>query len=250
MTTLPPSRMRVEATRAEAAALEGLCGVRFRSEDVPALLDPRGLRFQRLEWLGDSVLDALIAQHQHSRPACCAGLAGGELASDEALARRARSLRLALVLDWTPSPARSADVLEALVGAAALLGLAEAAAVASKLVHPGLTCEAVGPDLVPDGGCAGLRADARLGAAVLEATAAVLLLGEAPDSDEGQLSTTRARQLSAAHLVPRGRRRGLVGTCLSDPMHLLDHMQAAIGRASASGGLAAGMDAGRELLRG
>lgn len=31
------------------------------------------LRFQRLEWMGDSILDALLAQHRRTQPVCCSG---------------------------------------------------------------------------------------------------------------------------------------------------------------------------------
>lgn len=244
----PPPLLRATATRADAADLERVCGVAFRLEDLPALLDPRGLRFQRLEWLGDAVLDGLLAQHRRPGPACCAAVPLEQLSSDVALTVRAQQAGLAGCLDWQPSPGRLADLVEALVGAAWQVEPPAAVEVAGRLVHPGLALAPVAAT-GPDGGCAGLKPDAQLGSAVLEAAGATLLVDEQPQADEGQLSAAQQRQLGGTNLVRRGRRQDLVGSCDGDPEHLLDHVQAAIGRTSAAGGLLAGLDQARTLLR-
>lgn len=235
---VPPVDLRRTASREDARALEELCGITFALADLPSLLDPRGLRFQRLEWLGDAILDALLAQHRRSRPSCCAGGPLEQLCSDEALARRAVDAGLSAALDWEPSPGRQADLVEALIGAAWLAAPRDALRVAEVLVHRGLTLDAVAE--ATDGGCAGLRDDAALGSAVLEAAASTSLLVSQPSADEGQLSTVRQRQLSAASLVVRG--RGLLEGCFGPREHLLDHVQAGIGRVSASQGLLAGIE--------
>lgn len=248
-TATPPDVLRATATRHDAARLEQACGVAFRLVDLPALLDPRGLRFQRLEWLGDAVLDALLAQHRHPQPSCCAGLSLEQLCSDTALTARAQAARLSDCLDWLPSPGRLADLVEALVGAAWLVAPDEAARLAARLVHPGLTLSPVGRAGDADPGCAGLREDARLGAAVLEAAGATLLVSEQPQDDEGQLSAAQHAQLRGVDVVRRGRELALVGSCSGDPEHLLDHVQARVGRTSARDGLLEGMRLGRTVLR-
>ncbi|HVE74182.1 MAG TPA: ribonuclease III domain-containing protein [Mycobacteriales bacterium] len=244
----PPVALRTSATRADGAGLERICGVTFSLADLPALLDPRGLHFQRLEWLGDSILDALLAQHLRPCPSCCAGRGLDDLCSDVVLAARAKRAGLPHALDWQPSSGRLADLVEALVGAAWLLGPAAALRVASTVVHPGLTLDPVTAIPAPSNSCVGLEPDARLGSAVLEAAAALLLLRAQPDSDEGRLSTSRNRLLTGSRLVASSRRQGLLGSC-TGRAHLLDHVQAAVGLVSATQGLAAGMELATTILR-
>lgn len=244
----PPATLRRFASREDAAALEALCGVRFQVSDLPSLLDPRGIHFQRLEWAGDAILDALLVQHRHTRPRCCTRLPLEQLCSDEVLAAQADRLGLSQVLDWSPSPGRLADLVEALVGAAWRVAPVAAVQVAGALVHQGLTLGAVGG--TTDAGCAGLRDDAHLGSAVLEAAASTALLTAQPDADEGQLSGIRHHQLSAASLIARGRSQGLLEDCSHDSEHLLDHVQAAVGRISATRGLLPAMQFASSVLAG
>lgn len=245
----PPGRQRRTATRADAARLESLCGVHFSLEDLPSLLDPRGLRFQRLEWLGDAVLDALLAQHRRTAPGCCDDRSLAELCSDAALSERARAAGLAAALDWEPSPGRLADLVEALVGAAWTVSPPAAVQVAEVLVHAGLTFSPVVPAAPSRSGCTALRPDAQLGSALLEAADSLLLLEELPDADEGELSTRRNRDISGYRLVERGRRLGLLGTCGGDQEHALDHVQAAIGWVGASEGVLPGLRLATRALR-
>ena len=244
----PPASLRSSASAADAAPLQALCTVTFAVDDLPALLDPRGLRFQRLEWVGDAVLDALLAQHRHGRPPCCAGQALEQLASDVALAARADGLGLSRVLDWTPSPGRLADLVEALVGAAWLVAPESAVQLADVLVHPGLTLAAVEP--ATGEGAPDLRDCALLGSAVLEAAASISLLQALPNADEGQLSAVRHMQLSAATLVSCGRSHGLLDGRSGPAGYLLDHVQAAVGRISAMQGLLPGLRFASAVLPG
>lgn len=83
--------------RARLGETLGIQGV--TSSDAAALLDPRGRHFQRLEWLGDSTLDVLVARHLLVA-ACCPSRTQADLCSDRQLARRVRRERLACQLDW------------------------------------------------------------------------------------------------------------------------------------------------------
>lgn len=244
----PSPAQRASATLEEARSFARLTGVQFLLEDLPSLLDPRGLRFQRLEWLGDSVLDALLALHARPRPACCSLVDPSELCTDRVLARRAEELGLPGALDWVPSPSRCADLVEACVGAAWVLGPAEAARCASRLVHPGL---GVGPVLPPrPPRCSTLRPDALLGSTLLEAACALLLLGSdrCMSWDEGALSIERGRLLCADRLVRNAARLGWVVPCAGGRRHVLDHHQARVGVVGASGGLVAGLSEATLLL--
>ena len=140
-------------------------GVRFRPADLSSLLDPRGLRFQRLEWMAASVLDAMLALHAHAEPLCCSGRHVSSLCTDLALARRARECGLSSVIDWHAEDAKLADLVEACGGAAWLVSLSAAATCASALVHPGPQVGLVGV-AAGEVGCAGLAEEAQLGAAV------------------------------------------------------------------------------------
>jgi len=234
--------MRTSATRAEVQPLLDLVKVDLREPDWPCLLDPRGTRFQRLEWLGDSVLDALLALHVHGGTACSPREDYAALCSDVALGRRAQAVGLAEVLDWPPSPQRLADVVEALIGAAWLVGPDAAATCASILVHDHL---GTGPVATVNNA----RKDARLGAAVLEAASALTLFRrpELLAADEGELSRHRAHQIAGYHLVSQA-------AALSWPAghgpteDRLNIVQARVGAQTASAGLEPGLALASELL--
>lgn len=245
----PPGQQRRSATHEDAARLESLCGVHFSLEDLPSLLDPRGLRFQRLEWMGDAVLDALLAQHRRTGPGCCDDRSLAELCSDAALSERARGAGLAGALDWEPSPGRLADLVEALVGAAWMAGPPAAVHVAEVLVHAGLTLAPVLPPAPARSACEAVRPDAQLGSALLEAADSLLLMEELPEANEGELSTRRNDDISGYRLAERGRRLGLVGECGRDQEHALDHVQAAIGRVGATEGVLPGLRLATRALR-
>ncbi len=246
----PPAQQRRAASHEDAARLEAICEVRFSLDDLPSLLDPRGKHFQRLEWLGDSILDALLAQHRRTEPDCCKDRDLEDLCSDRALSKRAEALGLADALDWQPSAGRLADLVEALVAAAWLAGPPVAVQVAEVLVHPRLTLKAVMPSAEDHPGCTGLRSDAQLGAALLEAADTLLLLEKMPDADEGELSTARGRDISGHRLVTRARQMTLLDCCRGPQEHLVDHVQAAVGRVSATEGMLPGLRLATRTLRG
>ncbi len=234
--------LRTSATRLEALPLLILVDVELREQDWPCLLDPRGLRFQRLEWLGDSVLDALLSLHVRGGSTCAPDEDYSALCSDAALGRRAAQVGLDDVLDWTPGPQRLADAVEALVGAAWLVAPDAAAVCASVLVHEGL---ATGP--VP--AQQDIRRDARLGAAVLEAASAIGLFSreDLQAVDEGELSRRRAGHIAGDRLLRQAKQRGWsVGRGAAEDR--LDVVQARIGVVAASAGLEAGIDLATELL--
>ena len=223
----PSARLRTHATGEELAALTQVLGASVPEGSAVALLDPRGRRFQRLEWLGDSVLDAVVALHQAAGPACCRD---ADLTSDAALAPC--GVALLPVLDWQPGPERSADLVEACVGAAWLVSASTAGTVVGRLVHP---CPPTRPAWAGDAEtCAGLAAPARVGASVLELHVSLDLWSRYPDADEGQLSRARRPRLSRAVL-------GLPRPCSNDSEHLLDHVQAGVGRVAVRDGLLAGL---------
>ena len=131
----------------DVAHLDDALGLPLREEAyVRALLDPRGHVFQRLEYVGDALLDAVLLQQlvllePWSEPSLAA--VNGEqqaLVSDHALGRVAARRGLPEVRTFTVSRQRLADRIEAAIGAAwADSGLAAAEEVASRLVvTPGL----------------------------------------------------------------------------------------------------------------
>lgn len=186
----PPDLLRTSATPEERALVCAQLGVVVPAEDVPALLDPRGVRFQRLEWLGDSLLDVLVARWR-------AGLAEppdlADVVSDEALGRRATASGLPALLDWQPTAHRLADLLEAAVAAGHRgSGFVGARTVAIRLVEPRLAEVRLPRELSP-------RRAAEAGASVLEAAAALLLFVRRPEADEGALSEERAALLGREH---------------------------------------------------
>lgn len=216
------------------------------------LTDPRGLLFQRLEFVGDSLLDAATVRALLLRERWDdAGL--GELAhdrqamvSDRALIRTARHARLPAVRSFRPSPQRLGDRIEACVGAAwADAGVDGGVSVAHRLViDPALADEPERPLHLPrriesdllaalrDGveraldhrvgrpgwlvwaldGEAQRRRLAQLGDAVLETAAASALYEAHPYATEGELTDLRQRIQTNHRVAAFGARLGLHGT--------------------------------------
>ncbi|WP_380169196.1 hypothetical protein [Jannaschia sp. R86511] len=246
-----PLRRGVDA--ADRARVAAVLGVEVGDEDARAVLDPRGTMFQRLEWQGDSALDAVVAVHRWDRPACCVDLVTADLVSDAALAVSAATAGLPALLDWDTGPARLADCVEACVGAGWHVDVAAAAVVAGRLVHDAVAVDDVEArpgtaDLGDSLLCDALTAPAHVGAAVMEAAAADHLMAR-PDlagADEGRLSTVRAGLLDGSRVVPVAADLGWLPGCGGHPHHLLDHVQARIGLVALVRGLAAGLlEAGR-----
>ena len=87
----PPPRLRVDVSADERAAIVAVTG-ELPLPALRAVRDGRGLEFQRLEFLGDSVLDVLVSAHAAFDPQCpnCARAGGNvaRLVTDVALAAR------------------------------------------------------------------------------------------------------------------------------------------------------------------
>jgi hypothetical protein len=222
-------------------------GVTVADDDARAVLDPRGVVFQRLEWQGDSALDAVVAVHRWGAPACCARLGTADLVSDVALGRSATAAGLAALLDWPVGRSRLADCVEACVGAAWHVSAEAAATTTSRLVHAAVRPADVAPrpglaDAADALRCDALTAPAHVGAAVMEAAAADHLVVRADllEADEGRLSTVRAGVLDGERVLQVAQDHGWLPGCGGHPNHLLDHVQARVGLVAVAGGLAAG----------
>jgi hypothetical protein len=260
--TAPPAQRRRSASADEAAALTRALGGRARLgvHDTAALLDPRGHRFQRLEWLGDSLLDHITAHHRllaaGSSAPCCAGRSHADLVSDDDLAATVRGSGVLALLDWEPSPHRQADLVEACVAAAWLAGgWPDAVAVSATLVHGAFAADlrpllhGNDPEL-PEPACSSVtfRRAATLGSYVLEAAASLHLVAVDP-GDEGRLSTRRRPLLAGRRLLGRsGRGPGACRTGALD--HRVDHVQAEVGLVQLRGGAARAVTVAQALLRG
>jgi len=223
-------------------------GVEVADEHARLVLDPRGLEFQRLEWQGDSALDAVVALHRWGAPPCCAGLAHEHLVSDAALAVSAGRAGLGEVMDWRPEPSRLADAVETCVGAGWHVSLEAAVVVVQRLVHADVRLADVharrgAADLVDSLRCDALAAPAHVGSAVMEASAADHLYAQVAlaGADEGRLSDLRALLLDGERVLQVAEDSGWLPGCGLHPHHLLDHVQARVGLVSLVHGLAAGL---------
>ncbi len=229
----PPDRLRTTSTPEDRALLNAVLGVVVPVDDVPALLDPRGARFQRLEWLGDSLLDVLVARVRASEPS----LRRQDLTSDAALAERVLATGLPERLDWEPSPQRLADLVEAAIAA----GHRAAGFFGARTVAVRLVSEVLAQPAVPKGLTAAQAAEA--GSAVMEAAVALLLFAKHPDDDEGELSTRRAGLLDSDRVARRhGDGQGPVG-------EQVDRLQAELGRVLVIRGEQAAVHAALPYLR-
>lgn len=233
--------------------MAAVLGVEVADADARLVLDPRGLHFQRLEWQGDSALDAVVALHRWGSPPCCAAQDTSELVSDAALAVSAERTGLAAVMDWRPEPPRLADAVETCVGAGWHVGVDAAVTVVQRLVHAAVRpADVSGRDGAADLGdalrCDALAAPAHVGAAVMEASAADHLYArdDLAAADEGRLSALRAVLLDGERVLQAAEDSGWLPGCGLHPHHLLDHVQARIGLVSVVHGLPAGLlEAGR-----
>ena len=231
--TAPPGRLRVGSTPEERALLSAQLSVVVPVDDAPALLDPRGARFQRLEWLGDSLLDLLVARHRAIHPGAPTH---AELTSDRALAARVSMTGLPALLDWTPGPERLADLVEAAVAVGHRAGSwFGARSVAVRLVSHDLAETALPKALTP-------RQAAEAGASVLEAAASLLLFARHPDDDEGDLTRRRGPLLAVERLARSAEGAGPV-------QERADRVQAELGRVLVIRGEQAAVHAALPYLR-
>ena len=177
---------------------------------LAAIADGRGREFQRLELMGDSVLE--VVMHAHAvlaGPGCplCAGRAD-RFTTDAHLRNLAATVDLGDWLDWHPSPARLGDLVEACAGAMLVNGRwPRVVAFVDRELHPLPADEQrrlvhggaqVHPDAPP-------RAREILGAAILEAAASTAAYQQHPEATEGELSRIKARMLAGEHILGRCR---------------------------------------------
>jgi dsRNA-specific ribonuclease len=269
----------------DVARLDAALGVRLdRRELVDALIDPRGPLFQRLEYVGDSILDAvvlvaLVALQPWTEPSL--GFLSAEqqaLVSDHALGRVAARRGLPEVRTFEASVHRLGDRVEACIGAVwAERGIEAAQEVAEHLVvRPGLHGRAIAAT-VPDAdgderyeraarfcghepvvrawyGAAGVAGPARrrlavVGNAVLEAAFSTAQYVDDPLATEAQMSDERRAATSNAVLAQRARELGLTaGGGAADRRSLADEAQALVGAATFDGGIRAGLDVAAAVL--
>jgi dsRNA-specific ribonuclease len=178
--------------RDEAGITATFGGLPPRVGDAIALRDARGKHFQRLEFLGDAVLNLIALRHlglwrMHGiTPRCCEPQPF--ITTDHALGIIGQAKPFKEIPDWAVSPARSADLVEATVGAAYLShGWQGAIRLAELHVHP----KTLDPPRVT-APIEGHRVDVlHLGAQVLSTYYAVEVFTDNPGADEGVLSELR-----------------------------------------------------------
>ena len=284
------TQLRGEAAN-DVATLDAALGVALRDRElVTALVDPRGPLFQRLEYVGDSILDAvvvceLVARDDWSRTSLATLSAGQQaLVSDHALGRVAARRGLPPVRAFPASRRRLADRIEAAIGAVWVdCGFVAAERVARRLVVVPALGAAVGDPPVPEGpgdldaeraatvlghgvrqpawfGAAARPGPAQrrlavVGNAVLEAACSMAQYVDQPLDDEAAMSTQRRSELSHSALSARARELGLVADRSTDTRSVADRMQAIVGAATFDGGLASGVSVacgvlGRRLVLG
>lgn len=177
---------------------------------MEAIRTCRGQEFQRLELIGDSILELVL--HAHSvitGPSCphCGGRAD-KFTTDAHLGELAREIDLGDWLDWSPSERRLADMVEACVGATWVSGRwPQVVSFVAAELHPLPADEQHrllqgGAQVHPE---APARAREILGASILEAAASTAAYRTHPEVDEGGLSKIKARMLSGEHVLGRCR---------------------------------------------
>jgi dsRNA-specific ribonuclease len=269
----------------DVARLDSALGVRLpHREVVEALIDPRGHLFQRLEYVGDSILDAvvlqaLVALQPWTEPSLrFLSTEQQALVSDHALARVAARRGLPDVRAFEVSVHRLGDRVEACIGAVwAELGIEQAVAVAEHLVvRPGLHGRLIRP-VVPQspgderyesaarlcghdpverawfgaaaGGGPPRRRLAAVGDAVLEAACSTAQYVDDPLATESLMSEERRAATSNAVLARRAHELGLVRRDdAPDRRSQADEVQALVGAVTLDGGTRAGLDVAAGVL--
>lgn len=271
----------------DVAQLDRALGFTIGREDlVLALIDPRGHLFQRLEYVGDSILDAVAtAELVRLEPWDSTSLStiSGEqqaLVSDHALGRVAARRGLPAVRTFPASRHRLADRIEAAIGALwADLGIeaAETAAL-SLVVEPGLQ-GLPRRDEVPDGtdgaryvhaastlgheavdrrwfaaaahGGPARRRLAVVGDSVIEAAMSTAQYVDEPEATEAVMSEERRSATSNAVVAQRARELGLErrGDDRTDRRAMADEVQALVGAVAMDGGLRAALEVAAGVLR-
>ena len=270
---------------ADVAHLDAALGVALREQAyVRALIDPRGHVFQRLEYVGDALLDAVLLQQlvllePWTEPSLA--VINGEqqsLVSDHALGRVAARRGLPQVRTFTASQQRLADRIEASIGAAwADSGLEAAEEVAARLVvTPGLAhlprvagvLDGPGDDRyetaalvcghdprTPAWYAAAAhpgpprRRLAVLGNALLETACSTAQYVDDLSATEAQMSEERRVATSNAVLAERALDLGLVTPDDDDDRRAVaDEVQALVGAVTQDAGTAAGLQVAASVL--
>jgi dsRNA-specific ribonuclease len=164
-----------------------------------------------MEFLGDSILDVVLAVHRWVEPACvaCVERPHTPEASDNHLAEVAARAGLGKWLEWHASHERTADLVETCVAACWLTGRwPQTVQFANAVVHPVgyRTLDALVSGVSGDPG----RAARRVGSAVLELASGSFVYRSMPEADEGVLSESRALRHEATAIAKRGRDLGEV----------------------------------------
>ncbi len=243
-------------TAAERGQIEAVLGPLSSEEALHAVRDGRGRQFQRMEFLGDSVLDVILAVHVWAEPQCpaCVSREATAAASDLHLAEAARRAGLGEWLEWRASDERIADLVETCVAACWQSGRWEQAArFASQVVHPvgdatvwalnlgapHLSAGHLESGHLESGHLESGRVGRRAGSALLELAAGDGVVHAFPDADEGELSTRRATIHRATVIAVIAKKRGLVHR--GDPEMMLsaveDHVAAVLAAEGADAAL-------------
>jgi hypothetical protein len=190
----PPPSLRPSITERERAEIESTLGPVSDPVALRAVRDGRGKQFQRLELLGDSVLDVVLTVHRWAEPGCpsCDDREAATVVSDLRLAEAAVRAGLGAWLEWRASDERIADLVETCVAACWLSGRwPQTVLFVDRVVHPvgGATRDAL---VSGDSSLRAGRSGRRVGSALLELAAADGLVQRFPDADEGELSKRRA----------------------------------------------------------
>jgi hypothetical protein len=190
----PPSG-RTPITDVQRRAVEAVIGAGARSDVVRAVRDARGRTFQRLEFLGDPLLESVEAMLS-----VIEGHASSDhhATTDRSLATQVDRLGAADWLEWTPSDQRDADLVEAVAGAAYLTaGWPQVGEVYARL--SGGLPQVVADLLANEAGSASVelvpgdieRPLATLGASMVETASTLVVFTSDEIADEGVLSTLR-----------------------------------------------------------
>ena len=194
----PPPAFRLDLSPSERSAIAAVVGP-LPDELALIVRDGRGAQFQRLEFLGDSVLDLVMNVHAVVEPGCriCQSVRGdvARLVTDHRLSQRATEAGVGSWLEWEASPQRLADLVEVCLAAAWLNGgWKPTTGFVDRVIHPlGEACEralerSADPSLIATGS----RVERRMGAALLELASARAVFAEDLTADEGELSSRRA----------------------------------------------------------
>jgi dsRNA-specific ribonuclease len=195
----------------ERAQIENMLGPIPGAVLLRAVRDGRGRQFQRMEFLGDSVLDVILTVHRWVEPefSACGRQSQSAEASDQHLGEAAVAAGLGAWLEWQASHERVADLVETCIAACWLTGRwPQAVQFVTTVVHPvgERTLESLTVGAAGEPG----RAARRVGSAVLELESGNLVYHSMPEVDEGVLSTSRALLHEAAAVARRARTLGVV----------------------------------------